>query len=77
MAIKASKNSKVKSKSSPAFAVGGSGHMFGKQHAGPDRAGETSGTKGGSGGKFAKGGTTKMLKEQHTNKRPAGITGKY
>lgn len=53
--------SKEKSSKSVAFAKGGTTKMFGKQHAGPDRAGETSGTKAGSGGKFAKGGKGKMF----------------
>lgn len=77
MAIAASKHSKVKSKSSPAFAVGGSGHMFGKQTVGTKTPGATGKVQANGGGKFAKGGTTKMLKEQHTVKQRPGITSKH
>lgn len=37
---------------------GGKGHMFGKQHAGPQKPGGSAHNVKGSGGKFAKGGGT-------------------
>lgn len=37
---------------------GGPGHMFGKQHAGPQKPGTAAKTPSGSGGKWAKGGGT-------------------
>jgi hypothetical protein len=57
------KTKEISSKSAT-FAKGGTTKMFGKQHAGPDRAGETSGTKAGSGGKFAKGGPSGKVGNQ-------------
>lgn len=54
--------SKVISTKTGNFAKGGSGSMFGKQFAGPQKSGTTAtGSKKGSGGKFAKGGSTKMF----------------
>jgi hypothetical protein len=52
------KSKEISSKSA-SFAKGGSTKMFGKQHAGTQKPGQTA-TKAGAGGKFAKGGTTKM-----------------
>jgi hypothetical protein len=43
---------------------GGSGHMFGKQHAGPKKAGITGKAQTGDGGKFAKGGGTGQIGRQ-------------
>jgi hypothetical protein len=51
-----------KSKSTKAVR-GGGGHMVGKQHVGPKKAGAMV-TKSGSGGKFASGGKTKMFGKQ-------------
>ncbi|TXH19344.1 MAG: hypothetical protein E6R03_00625 [Hyphomicrobiaceae bacterium] len=67
--------SKVKKSSAPAFAKGGSGKMFGKQHAGQQASGQTA-TKSGAGGKWAKGGSTKMFGKQSANPRRPGVTGK-
>lgn len=52
------KSKEISSKSA-SFAKGGSTKMFGQQHAGTQKSGQTE-TKSGAGGKFAKGGTTKM-----------------
>lgn len=53
---------KLKSSKSKTFVSGGSGKMFGRQYAGPQKP-STSATasKKGSGGKFAKGGSGKMF----------------
>ncbi|MGE0677772.1 hypothetical protein [Pseudolabrys sp.] len=56
-------SSKVKSSSAPAFAKGGSGHMYGKQSAGKQVPGQTA-SAGAGGGKFAQGGSTKMFGKQ-------------
>lgn len=63
---------KVESKKTAVFAKGGSGKMFGKQHAGPQKP-EVSGkaTKG-DGGKFAKGGSGKMFGFRKTAPAKAG-----
>lgn len=55
------------------FAKGGSTHMFGQQHAGEQKPGETA-TDAGSDGKFASGGSGKMF--GYTGSQPArsGIT---
>jgi hypothetical protein len=45
---------------------GGSGHMFGKQHAGPKKPGITGKAQTGDGGKFAKGGPTGKVGKQGT-----------
>lgn len=58
------------------FSKGGSTKMFGKQHAGPQVAGDTSGDKAGSGGKFAKGGSGKMFGKQSAAPKASGVTGK-
>lgn len=57
-------------------AKGGSGKMFGKQHAGPDKAGTSGQTKTGSGGKWAKGGSGHMFGKQHASARVPGRSGK-
>lgn len=57
MAMKKSKSVK---KGGFGASAGGSGKMFGKQHAGPQKSGVTAG-KSGDGGKWAKGGSTKMF----------------
>jgi hypothetical protein len=69
-------STKVVSKSSPAFGKGGSGHMFGKQTAGPKSPGITGKAQSGSGGKFAKGGSGKMFGRQTAGPRTPGKTGK-
>ena len=66
---------KVKSSSTPGFAKGGSGSMFGKQAAGPKSPGNTAG-KSGTGGDFAKGGSGKMFGKQSASPKVAGTTGK-
>lgn len=58
------------------FPMGGKTKMFGKQYAGPDRAGETSGTKAGSGGKFPMGGKGKMFGKGSARPAAAGMTAK-
>ncbi len=58
------------------FTAGGKGHMFGKQHAGPKKAGVTGDTETSDGGKFAKGGNGKMFGLQHAGKKAPGVTGK-
>ncbi len=68
---------KVKSKSKPAFAKGGSGKMFGKQGAGPMPSGTSSKPNGGGGGKFGKGGGSgKMFGKQSASPMPSGKSGK-
>jgi len=59
--------SKTKSKSSPKFAVGGSGHMVGQQYAGPQKPGTTATDPSGNGGKFAKGGSGHMVGKQEAS----------
>lgn len=59
---------KVKSSKSGFGAKAGSGHMFGKQAAGPKTPADTAGEKG-SGGKWAKGGSGKMF--GFTGSKPA------
>jgi hypothetical protein len=61
------KQSKTKSKSSPTFARGGSGHMVGQQHAGPQKPGTTATDASGSGGKFASGGRGHMVSKQEAS----------
>jgi hypothetical protein len=68
--------SKVISKKPGAFAKGGSGHMFGKQHAGPQIPGQTAQKEKNAGGKFAKGGSGHMFGKQSANPRRPGVTGK-
>lgn len=67
---------KVIKSSGGSFAKGGSGHMFGKQTAGPKTAGITGKAQSGSGGKFAKGGSGKMFGRQNAGPRTPGKTGK-
>lgn len=68
--------SKVTKSSTPAFAKGGSGHMFGKQTAGTKSPGSTGKVQSGGGGKFAKGGSGKMFGKQSASPRTPGKTGK-
>ena len=53
---------------------GGGGHMFGKQHAGPKKAGVTGKADTGKGGKFGKGGPTGKIggKQPKAGKAVAG-----
>jgi hypothetical protein len=66
---------KLISTKTASFAKGGSTKMFGKQHAGQQKAGQTS-TSSGAGGKFAKGGSTKMFGKQCAQPAKAGKTNK-
>lgn len=59
-----SEKSKVVSKGSLGGAKGGTGHMFGKQYAGPKKAGLAGKSQSGSGGKWAKGGGTGHVGKQ-------------
>jgi hypothetical protein len=68
--------SKVKSTKAGNFAKGGSGHMFGKQSAGPMKPGVTGKSNSGNGGKWAKGGSGHMVGKQSANPRRPGVTGK-
>lgn len=68
--------SKVVSSGGGKFAKGGSGHMFGKQSAGPKKSGVTGKSDSGSGGKYARGGSGKMFGRQTAGPRRSGITGK-
>lgn len=56
-------------------AKGGSGHMFGKQSAGPKTPGITGKAQSGNGGKFAKGGPTGKVGKQGSVKTAKGGTG--
>ena len=59
------------------FAQGGKTKMFGKQHAGPAKAGDsTNGDKSGDGGEWAAGGKTKMFGKGHASPAVAGHTAK-
>jgi hypothetical protein len=53
---------------------GGSGHMFGKQTAGPQKPGTAAHAVSGSGGKFGKGGPTGKIggKQPKSSKAVAG-----
>lgn len=64
--------------SSPSFAKGGGGHMFGKQSAGPQKPGVSGKSSSGSGGgaKFASGGKKHMFGKQGASPMPAGRSGK-
>jgi hypothetical protein len=53
--------SKEVSEKNVQFAKGGKTHMFGQQHAGPQKPDVSGKSDKGDGGKFAKGGTTKMF----------------
>lgn len=66
--------SKVISSGSPAFAKGGKGKMFGKQSAGPQKAGVVGHTTAGKGGKFAKGGKGKMFGKQSAVPAKPGVS---
>ena len=72
----ASGKSKIEKSSSPTFVKGGTGKMFGAQHAGPKLPGVTGKTTSGDGGKWAKGGSGKMFGPQKANQKVAGTTGK-
>ncbi len=58
------------------FAKGGTTKMFGPQHAGPQKPGETAHDTSGDGGKFAKGGSTHMFGKQCADPAQAGKTAK-
>jgi hypothetical protein len=63
---------KSKSRSSPTWAKGGSGHMLPQQHAGPKKPGVTSNESSGDGGKWGKGGGGHMVgKQTSTPAKPA------
>lgn len=63
---------KSKSRSSPTFAKGGSGHMVGQQYAGPQTPGQTAENAKGSGGKWAGGGSGHMVgKQEASQAKPA------
>jgi hypothetical protein len=68
--------SKVKSEGSKTFAKGGSGHMHGKQHAGPQKPGTSSHDVSSDGGKFGKGGSGHMFGKQSATTKVAGTSGK-
>jgi hypothetical protein len=68
------KSKEISSKSA-SFAKGGTTKMFGKQHAGTQKPGQTS-TQATSGGKFAKGGSTKMFGKQCASPAKSGKTNK-
>lgn len=68
--------SKVTKSSTPAFARGGSGKMFGKQSAGPKTPGVSHKAQSGSGGKWAKGGSGHMFGKQTAGPRRPGVSGK-
>jgi len=53
---------------------GGSGHMFGKQSAGPKKAGDSAKAQTGRGGKWAKGGGTGFVGKQ--GKSSHAVSGK-
>ena len=72
----ASGKSKIEKSSSPTFVKGGSGKMFGAQHAGPKLPGVTGKTTSGDGGRWGKGGSGKMFGKQSANQKVAGQTGK-
>ena len=72
----ASGKSKVEKSSTPSFAKGGSGSMFGRQHAGTKSPGVTGKATSGDGGKFASGGSSHMFGKQSANQKTAGQTGK-
>jgi hypothetical protein len=55
------------------FAKGGNTHMFGQQHAGEQKPGETA-TDAGSDGKFASGGSGKMFGFAGSQPARSGIT---
>lgn len=56
------------------FAKGGSGKMFGKQHAGPQKPDVSGKSTKGDGGKFAKGGGGKMFPFRKTAPAKAGMS---
>jgi hypothetical protein len=70
------KGTKVISSSTPNFIKGGSGKMFGKDSAGPTKAGTTAAGAGKGGGKFGKGGSGKMFGKQSASPKTPFITGK-
>ncbi len=69
-------STKVVKSGGGSFAKGGSGKMFGKQHAGPSKSGTTDGEKAGDGGKWGKGGKGHMFGKQKASPRVPGKTGK-
>jgi hypothetical protein len=68
------KSKEISSKKA-SFAKGGSTKMFGKQHAGTQKPGQTS-TQATSSGKFAVGGKTHMFGKQCASPSKAGKTNK-
>lgn len=66
--------SKRESQHNVEFAKGGNTHMFGKQSAGEQKAGDTAHDTSGDGGKFASGGSTKMFGFAGSQPAKAGIT---
>lgn len=56
------------------FAKGGSGKMFGKQAAGPQKPGVVGKSNSGNGGKFAKGGSKGMFPFRKTAPAKAGVS---
>ena len=68
--------SKVTKSSTPAFAKGGSGKMFGKQSVGTKTPGISGKADSGGGGKWAKGGSGKMFGKQTAGPRAPGKSGK-
>jgi len=68
------KSKEISSKTA-SFAKGGSTKMFGKQHAGTQKSGQTA-TKATSSGKVAKGGSTKMFGFTKSAPVKAGRTNK-
>jgi hypothetical protein len=68
--------SKEMSSRSASFAKGGKGKMFGKQHTGTQKPGQTATKATSKGGKFAKGGSGHMFGKQSANPRRPGVTGK-
>lgn len=69
--------SKSKSSKAGGFGAkaGGSGKMYPKQHAGPQKSGMTGKSNSGPGGKFAKGGGGKMFGFMGSKQAKAGQTG--
>jgi hypothetical protein len=67
---------KLIKKSTPQLAKGGTKHMFGQQHAGPQVPGQTAAKDKSTGGKFAKGGGGHMFGRQTASPRRPGVTGK-
>lgn len=67
-------DSKLKGSSTPSFARGGKGHMFGKDSAGTQKSGVSS-QEGKGGGKFPKGGSGHMFGKQSSKAQKPGRSG--